>query len=508
MVCGLTVYITVALTIMQNRTSIPSCEPLTQAACLQAVPGRTIRVQAACVCVVALLIYTGLTHHRVFLAGNDASRFATIEAVVDFHQTWIDRTHCRWTVDRVTIGEHDYSNKPPLLSLVGAGAYAVVKVVTGWSFSTQPERVIYLLTLLLVGLPAALLVAQFFLVLGLYPELPVYQRVAVTAALLAGTILTSFVGTLNNHVPAAVLLFAAFAAALRGQGVRAGLWSGLAVGVDVLPGLGVAPVCLWILRGTGGWRALWRAAGPLGAVALLLLAANYYVLGSLWLPKLVPGAVDHSANFAAAAGGVLLPENWTYPLECLVGGHGFFSVSPVLVLGAAGLATACCRPGPLCRNWARWLAVAMGAQILGHILLAGSYGGWSYGFRYLIPIIPLLLLFVPAILNRWGTRLFVFLLPLSVLFALLGAYHPWPPAYEQEANKDPVASLVTNPVGANAAAWVAARAPASRVARVLGTVFIDPDPQRRRQYLALFFYSRGDVETARQFQVPAKALPP
>jgi len=87
----------------------------------------------------------------------------------------------------------------------------------------------------------------------------------------------------------------------------------------------------------------------------------------------------------------------------------------------------------------------------------------------------------------------------SLLCAALGAYHPWPPAWEQASSAGSVAAMVTNPIGGNAAALAAARLPDSALAEALGRRFVDPDPQRRRQYFALFFGTKGDLETRRRF---------
>ena len=77
-----------------------------------------------------------------------------------------------------------------------------------------------------------------------------------------------------------------------------------------------------------------------------------------------------------------------------------------------------------------------------HAALAGSYGGWAYGYRYLLPVQPLLLFAAGAVLELPRARaLLLALLPVSVLFAGLGAYHPWPPGYEQASNAAAVAAL-------------------------------------------------------------------
>jgi hypothetical protein len=62
-----------------------------------------------------------------------------------------------------------------------------------------------------------------------------------------------------------------------------------------------------------------------------------------------------------------------------------------------------------------------------------------------------------------------------------------------------VASLVTNPIGGNAAAWAAEHLPGSALARALERRFVRGDEAERRRYFALFFGSKGDLATMRRF---------
>lgn len=433
-----------------------------------------------------------LTHDVVFLAGNDASRFAQVEALVDEGETQIDRSRYRWTVDRVALDGKSYSNKPPLLSILVAGVYWLLQALLGLSFAHREAATVYLLTLLTTGGVTAWLTARFYTALGAHEGTSETVRVLTTLALAAGTILTSFSTTLNNHTIAAALVFAACHAAWTGRGWAAGIWIGLAACIDIVPGLVFAPVVALMLFDSVGRVGLRRLAVSLAGAALLFVAANAWIVGSPLPPKMVSGAVDQSSRFASSAGGVLLPDHWTYPLECLLGWHGFFSVSPVLLFGAAGLVAALRGRGPLRRRWSVALGLACGVMIAGHVLLVGSYGGWSYGFRYLIPIVPILLFFAPPLLNRRWLPVFGGLLAVSVLFALIGAYHPWPPGYEQEANQDPVAATVVNPVGGNLAAWSQQHFPGSALAARSGDRFISSDAAARARYLQLFYTSKRD----------------
>jgi len=350
---------------------------------------------------------------------------------------------------------------------------------------------------LLVGAPAALGVALFDRLLARFPGLSPGGRLLCDLALAGGTLVGSYAGTLNNHVPAAALLIAAGAAVLADRPAIAGAACGFAAAVDLLPGLGMTPFFAWMLvAGRGRIRTRWLrfAVGLTPGLAAALLS-DLLVTGTLLPPKLLPGAVDLSVRAGASVAGVLLPESRLYPLEVLGGWHGLFLVSPVLVVGALGLWRAATRP-PFASPWL-WRALGIGivAQIVGHALLAGSYGGWAFGFRYLIPVQPLLLFGAPVVLAAdWGRKLFALLLPPSLLFAAIGAYNPWPPAYEQRTGGDAVASLVHDPIAGNAAAWCCEHWPGSRLCQGVGERFIAADPGMRRRYLELFFASKGDVE--------------
>ena len=128
----------------------------------------------------------------------------------------------------------------------------------------------------------------------------------------------------------------------------------------------------------------------------------------------------------------------------------------------------------------------------------GSFGGWSYGYRYLIPIIPILLFFVPQVRARGWVWPLAGLVLLSGALALIGAYHPWPPVHEPEGDPNGTAARVTNPVGGNLSAWLNEFLPASSVtARAAGT-FIHGDARQRHDYLTLFYHSKGDVTMARE----------
>lgn len=376
--------------------------------------------------------------------------------------------------------------------------------MTGWRLGDAATRggVIFVLTFLFVGLSAAATVALFDRALARYPRLDRRWQTLLTVGLGAGTLLASFAGTFNNHVPAAALLFAALLAAFDGRALAAGAAIGLSGGIDLLPGFGFAPIVavIAVRAAVDRRRAVRRFAGGFALALALFVGGNVATTGSPLPPKMVPGAVDLSATAGESVAGVVLPEGKLYALELLAGSHGLFGVSPILVFGAIGLLFALRRPPFGDRPAWILIAAGMAAQWLGHALLAGSYGGWSYGYRYLLPIQPVLLLAAPLVFERAAARAaFAAVLPVSILFAALGAYHPWPPAYEQASTGESIAATVSNPIGGNAAAWCAEHLPSSSLTETLGSRFVAADPETRRRYFAIFFASKGDFVNLKRF---------
>ncbi len=445
-----------------------------------------------------LVCLAPLVHSRVFGGGNDASRFAQIESLVDYGESSIDSSRYGWTVDRVTIDGKDYSNKPPLLSLFGAAVYFVVKTTLGLDFSANERVVVYLLTLFVIAVPTACLSAVFWTSLGVYERVDTPARFLTTCAVAAGTILTSFTTTFSNHPVAALLLFLACRSAWEGRGLAAGVWTALTACVDLVPGLVFVPAVLFIVRRQGQRADLGRALLALVAGAILFLSANLAIVGSPLPPKMVPGAVDHSSVFEYGDDALQLnvpislrPASPGHLFAALLGWHGFFSVSPVLLFGAFGMVAAARGGGPLEIPVSRALGVATLATAAGHLLFIRSFGGWSYGYRYLIPLVPLLLFFAPRVLTRRSKWLFGAALVVSIPLALLGAYHPWPPIDEPETPTPGLAGVVS-PVLANLSAWAEERPLLDSVSEQLGRRFIGPDLRVRTRYYYFFHLSRGD----------------
>ena len=153
-----------------------------------------------CVFAVALLVCAGLTKRHA-VSWNDGSRWATVDALAADHTFAIDGSpYMAATGDRIRVRGRTFSDKPPLLALLGAGVASMLQPL-GLGLRTTPAVAIYLITLLTVGVWFALGCSYAF----------VFQRklgfderrsAAVAAATGLATLALPYATVLANHVPA------------------------------------------------------------------------------------------------------------------------------------------------------------------------------------------------------------------------------------------------------------------------------------------------------------------
>jgi len=426
-------------------------------------------------------------------SSNDKSRWATVYALVENttyrigKRTYPDPQRPDIFIDEEIIAEpafksldivmnpetkEFYSSKPPLFATVLAGGYWALKKAFGWHLVRDRWLVIPTLLILVNVVP-------FAVYLGLLAKLidgvgkSDYGRIAAFAAACLGTFLTTFSGTLNNHTPAAFcVLFAVYPllrAALEnrdmgpGGYVAAGLFGGLAVTFELpaaalLVGIGLP---LLVAR----WKPTLLIFVPLALLPLgALLLTNYVAFGEVvpayakfggpwyeyegshWARLKLP--VGHpnrqGIDFAAE------PKD-VYAFHLLFGHHGWFSLTPVWLLAAAGLVMT----GAGAANQLDRLApggkgavftpplfaamtLAVSAVVMAfYITRTNNYGGYTSGPRWLFWLTPLWVVAIPPAADRiagklWGRMLVAGLLGFSVLSVFYPAWNPWRPSWIQQ----------------------------------------------------------------------------
>lgn len=381
---------------------------------------------------------------------NDQSHIAAIESFVE-RGTWaIDGS--AWvgqTGDKVFLQGRFYSDKMPLLSLVGAGVYAILHYGFGGSLASNCHLAgkfcaYYWLTLGLVGLPAALMLWLFY-DFARRRAAPQWAALIGTFAFGLGTMVFPYALVFNHHLPAAVSLFASFylltahAASSRWGMLAAGFLATLALSFDALAGVmavSLFAIALACDRSQARYLIV-GAAIPLALTALL----DYQITQTVFPPYLIPNGFAYPGSaLPATIGGNAAPDDYAvYVFPMFVGGKGLFPYNPLLLFALAGAIG-------VVRHRKHALRVEAVCVLFGFILQSlhlatntRDLGGTGYGERWFVSALPLLfpfIFFAPPLNLAIGKSaawiLFIPLLGLSVFSSLQGAQAPWhewlPPA--------------------------------------------------------------------------------
>ncbi|MFQ5732781.1 MAG: hypothetical protein ACE5KM_12610, partial [Planctomycetaceae bacterium] len=310
------------------------------------------------------------------LSANDRSRWATVRALIEFDTWQIDdviRDDGWDSIDKVRHEDHFYSSKPALLPLLVSWVYSAVWMTSdaldgeaaterdakqhdGWTLedeTAETTRAILILVNLIPWLAALVVIAAM---VERYAESD-YTRLFVVATAALGTILSTFLVTLNNHLIATVAVVFALYPAMRIviDGERkwwlfasAGFFSAFAC-ANELPAaaFGVLLFALLVWKSPRLTLAVFVPAALIPIAAYF--AANYDCTGG-WKPFY---AYYGTEKYEYVHNGV--PSYWTHPtgidandeppwlyfMHCTVGHHGLLSLSPVFLLAVATfLATA------------------------------------------------------------------------------------------------------------------------------------------------------------------------
>jgi hypothetical protein len=341
---------------------------------------------------------------------NQASRFDLVRAIVEQHRFNIDTYHEN-TRDKALWEDHYYSDKAPGLALSAVPVLEVVRVVLRAVHKdpSAPKSItaeIYLVTIICVALPSAVMAGYLFmLALKLGASVNGAGFAAVTLGL--ATPFWCYATLFWGHALSAACLFFAFSYAVllrdfdsRSRDLLLSISVGLAAGWATVTEFPAAPAAIIIVllviafAWPGGSGRLTRLATGVvvGALPCIIVLAvhNLLVFGS---PFKLGYAVSAQQGWPEMKQGVM---GVTYPKvhvlrEILVGRYrGLLPLAPVIAAAPFGLRLLWKQVN------ARGSAIAITAIALYYLLLNSSYavwdGGWSYGPRHLSPALPFLCL--------------------------------------------------------------------------------------------------------------------
>ncbi len=400
-----------------------------------------------------------------FISANDRSRWCAVRALVDHGTFQIDDVMIvpGWnTIDKVShLGrdgrQHFYSSKPPLLPIIVAGEYYVLKQITGCSLSERP----LLVGRLLVAATNLPLMAIFLATVVISVErwgTTDWGRVMAVAIASWATFLSSFAVTLNNHLPAATGAALCWYAVIRIWVDRASHGSlfalagfGAAVAAaNELPALSLVAVAVMLCA----WRypartTIWYL-GPVLLIAGAFFGANLLAHGD-WRPPYahrVEGEDWRGDNWYNYPESYWLPENrqgvdrgepnvWKYGFHVVAGHHGLLSLTPIWLISLGGVA--------LLLRQSEWRMIGLGVLGLTLVCLVffvflrppgdRNYGGVTSGFRWMFWLIPLwTFALLPALdrlaENRLARGIVYVLTTISLASVAYGWMHPfkhpWP----------------------------------------------------------------------------------
>jgi hypothetical protein len=321
------------------------------------------------------------------------------------------------TFDVAIVAGKVYPNKPPGTVFLVVPAYWVIFTIESAlgidpdSWWTQTLN-FHLSTVFSVGLLTALGGAVFYLVLlRLFPTLPGWCHVATTLIYGLGTLVFPFATLLFDHGLLATISLGVFALLfIEDQGGFSGFRSGLSYFLaGILCGVSIVVnysaillvACLFVY-------GLWTAKNRWGYIPFGVVGFALPMLLLLWYHLVCFGDPFATANThqfgmfqtedAVLFGMLALPKlDIAYQLLFSIY-RGLFFTSPVLLIALLGTAIAIY--GGSRRREAILVASVFVVQLLLNSAFNGWHAGWSFGPRYLIPVLPFLCLMLAPMFHR------------------------------------------------------------------------------------------------------------
>ena len=380
-----------------------------------------------------LLVFALLySMEEIGMSGNEASRFATIQAVAEQGTFAIEKTNFR-TVDKLFIDGHLYSDKPPFMAWsIGmlVRPFCELKLV---NFVDNYYLLVYLIDLIFAGGVNILIFWWMFNAFRRVRRGSLEAKFLLALGGSLGTWLFSYSVVINNHTPAALCVLGLFVALdkfRRSPGklpaIAAGAMCGLLGALDIPGGVffTLATVAALALSSPRRERFDYAAAGACtaGFCAIGLLCLNYYAYR-----EVLPLYIVNRGSFTPSVPGTGILAYFT---ECLFTCRGVFSYQPFLLLAPPAVWML---RGKLHRfEWA--LAAASAVFALFYLSVTNEYGGAAYGFRYLIPVIPLWYVaagrWVLESRRKWLSAVAALLILCGVATSWIGTYAPFCVSFE------------------------------------------------------------------------------
>lgn len=379
------------------------------------------------------------------MGANAMARMATVESLVARGTPVIDRSSLARTPDRVRICGRYYGGQLPLLQYAVAPLYCLLHKVFGLSFSSDARLVYALMTVLTVGLLSSLMLSLFCGMMARF-GLGSSKALFAAAVLGLGTLVLPYSIVFNAHLVAGALVFFALYILFRGPGrfgaLPMGLLTGAAAVIDPAPGVAFSAALLLLFACSAGRR---RWVLPFCGGIIVPVAFHCFIslrsVGTVLPVNLFPEhyaypcSIFDGTSLSGVASHGSLRALLLYSYHSLAGMRGLFSYNPVLLFPSAALITCAFsrRIGGRYRSRSITILCASAAVVAVYLVKSVNYGGWSYGMRFFVPVVPAVAIYLGPFLARRRhaavRALFILALAVSVAVSLVGATNPWSDLY-------------------------------------------------------------------------------
>ena len=451
---------------------------------------------------VALIAVLGvlLCKIEVSMAGMEASRMAVVEAVADQGVYHIENTHFR-TVDKVIRNNHIYSDKPIMLSWCAAQMCKIVTLFSGRNFTNSYNFMIYLVNIIFGCGANILCFLWLFRYLCRTSKGDMRLKLLFALFCCCGTWMFSFMTIFSNHVPAALAVTAVMVLldkyrrkADSRAAVLAGFASGMLFTLDMVAGavfLLTSALSVWFTSPVEKRVRDFLRCGASGACVVAFgVCLNYAAYGTVF-----PLYMGSGGTFSP---GVDAKNHFVYFCETLFTTRGLFSYQPLLLL----IFPAVWFLRRKLQTNDKLMLISGFSVIAIYCVITNEFGGFSYGFRYLICVIPILVYYVAKyVLERKNIRLTVCAAVLGVagvFCAFVGAYEPMCVAFE--GHRSPQGHFTRNlrsTFMSNLFAWSYETAPDSLLTRKFIGYYGKKDS---------FLYLRAQYVITKHFQTLEKLM--
>ena len=361
--------------------------------------------------------------------GSETARYSVVESVLERGTFAIDDSFFT-TPDKCERNGHFYGDKPPLLTFVLIGWGRLLKCF-GIRFLIDDHIWAVHLTDMLIFMLSCLTGWFFYLGLRRRKRMLEGYRIVMSALSVVSTLVLSYSVTLNNHTLCAVVMMVLILLLEHCEETGMTVWrafgagalTGLLLNLEFVSGgvMGFA-VFIFVLTSFSPRRfdnVLMYAAGA-GVMILSEAGMNMISYGSP-LPLYL---VTHRPSF--------VEKNYlSYAFNILFGFEGFFLYMPALLF----VGFACASPRMRRDRVFIYMMASTAAAMFLFAVGTSDYGGWCYGYRFLIPFAPVLLYYAAIYfgrprprLKRWS--LFRVALLWGVVFSVVGVMNPWNYGYD------------------------------------------------------------------------------